>query len=384
MTIDPPLAHTEVNAFIHDLRRFINACCLPSDRELVRLASKVIATRKGEIPALREVTQAVLSRVMTGKRQGPPAWGWVATVVLTCLEFHAGSGAELDYDGPVSLQQWYTRYQQMRDQLARVPASPPTAGPAPTGVGNGQDRGAGGHDASMPGTGATGEQEPVPLDGPVSMAPPPPPGPPDPVVPVPSAQVPRVEDMDDSGLDSWLLPVMSRLQSRAHRRHYALFGQYGADLLTAAENGDREAASRLGILLLCHGLPGEGLAWLRSAADRGDEPAKILVNAAKSRQRQMAAELAYEFALPGYDQDRADGALTGAEVYYRAAAAVGHIGATIRMGLIFEARGETATALHTYAQAAAQAHPDALDHFERLNHQLAQQATTRPAATRDL
>ena len=82
----------------------------------------------------------------------------------------------------------------------------------------------------------------------------------------------------------------------------------------------------------------------------------------------------YEFTLPGYEQDRADSAHpTGAEIYYRAAAAAGHMGATIRMGLIYEARGETTAALHTFAQAAARAHPGALDHFERLNLRLARE-----------
>ncbi len=168
------------------------------------------------------------------------------------------------------------------------------------------------------------------------------------------------------------MPVLARQQSMAHRRYDQLFGPHAVDLLTAAERGEPEAARMLGILLLCHDLPHEARAWLTSAADAGDEPAAILVSAFPHQRRRMAAELAYEFTLPHYDQDRADGAHpTGAEIYYRAAAAAGHMGATIRMGLIYEARGEITAALHTFAQAAAHAHPDALDHFERLNNQLA-------------
>ncbi|MGP4029737.1 hypothetical protein [Actinomadura sp. 3N407] len=373
MTIDPPSAHTKVgDEFILDLRRFINACCLPSDRELVRLTRKVIADRRREIPALQDVTQAVFSRVMTGKRQGPPAWGWVATVVLTCLDFHAGSGAKLDFDGPVTLQGWYTRYQEMRDQLARVPVSQPVAVPAPKTAdaeAKQDHRQTDVSGASAPGAESTDARESPPLDGPVSTPPSPPPGPPDPHPTLPAREL-RLADLHDNAIESWL-PVLGRLQSMAHRRYYGLLGQHGTDLLSAAEDGDREATSRLGILLLCHDLPSEGMAWLRSAARHGDEPAEILISAAPSQRRQLAAEFAYEFTLPGYAQDRADGSSpTGAEIYYRAAAAAGHMGATVRMGLIYEARGEITTALHTYAQAAAQAHPEGIGHFARLNNQL--------------
>ena len=63
----------------------------------------------------------------------------------------------------------------------------------------------------------------------------------------------------------------------AHRRYYELLGQHGVDLLTAAEGParDREAACRFGILLLCHDRPTEGRAWLRIAANSGDEPTEI-------------------------------------------------------------------------------------------------------------
>ncbi|MFC9975233.1 hypothetical protein ACFVH6_30495 [Spirillospora sp. NPDC127200] len=344
-----------LDGFVRDLREFMRACCVSSDRELINRAPRVMARHRRDIPQLRPLSPAVVSAVMSRKRQKPPPWGWVATYVLTCLDILEGSGAELDFDGPADLQSWYEHYQAMcqrhdREAAAARPRTPPGTGDGPAAP----DR--------------SGARQDAPRDGPVSAFPPPPPGPPAP--PAPITPILRRQDLHDTALEAWT-PRLRQQQSRAHRRHYELLGPHGADLLTAAEGGDREAARQLGIVLLCHDRPNEALAWLTSAADNGDEPAAILLNAAPSRRREMAAELAYEFTLPGYAQDRPSGdAPTGAEVYYRAATIAGHMGATVRMGLIYEARGELATALNTFALAAARCHPDGLAHFERLNNQI--------------
>ncbi|MFB4318066.1 hypothetical protein [Actinomadura sp. 21ATH] len=322
---------------------------------------------------LRVVTAAVLSDVMSRKRQGPPSWGWVATYVLTCLDFLDESGATLDFEGPADLQGWYEHWKAMRHRLDRAPAFPAPAMPPPGAVPP--------ESAADPaGESRQDGQHAAPADGPVSPAPVAPPGPPpDPPPPALTTRILRWQDLHDASLKDWLHRLRHQ-QSMAHRRLYELFGRHGADLLIAAEDGGREAACRLGILLLCHDRPNEARAWLKAAAEDGDAPADILLNAAPSRRREMAAELAYEFTLPGYAQDRPDeGTPTAAEVYYRAATAAGHMGATVRLGLIFEARGDLTSALHTFARAAARCHPDGLRHFERLNDQLTRsQDDSRP------
>jgi hypothetical protein len=352
-----------LDRFIQDLRGFKQACCVPSDRELVKQAPKVIARHQQEIPRLRPLTAAVLSEVMSRKRQNPPPWGWVAAYVLTSLDFLEGSGARLDFEGPATLQGWYEYYQAMRQRHDQETATAGTrALPKADTVAATDDSPV----VSAPDQ--HHDQEDDPRDGPVSALPPAPPGPPPPPAPPPpTTRVLRWQDLYDTALEAWA-PRLRHQQSRAHRRYYELLGQHGTELLIGAEGGDREAARQLGILLLCHHYPSEALAWLIAAAGDGDEPAKILLNAAPSRRREMAAELAYEFTLPGYPQDLPDGKTpTGAEVYYRAATIAGHMGATVRMGLIYEARGELIAALHTFAQAAARCHPEGLAHFERLN-----------------
>ncbi|GAA2168031.1 hypothetical protein [Actinomadura napierensis] len=385
MTIDPPRESPELDEFIGELTCFKHACGSPSNRELAKLSSTVLDAHQARMKVLRPLTSPVLSEVLARKRQNPPPWGWVATYVLTCLHYLEMSGTRLHFAGPTDLQAWHERYTVMRTRFeptAAGSAFPSAAlGPAFAGeAGLADEHDLAGHDlpdvldSAVTDRAVAGREEAEPLDGPVSTLPPPPPGPPvqgPPSIPEPSTL--EAAGQMSEAVDEWL-PVISRQQSMAHRRYYALLGPHAVDLLSAAERGDREAASLLGILLLCHDLPHEAKAWLASAAGAGDDAAQILINAAPSQRRQMAAELAYEFTLPGYDQDRADGAHpSGAEIYYRAAAAAGHMGATIRMGLIYEARGETTAALHTYAQAAAHAHPGALDHFARLNLQLARE-----------
>jgi len=183
----------------------------------------------------------------------------------------------------------------------------------------------------------------------------------------------RPEDMrDDRLLQS--LDELPAMQSMSHQRYNELFGRHGVELLTAAERGDPEAKCRLGILLLCRDHPAEAEAWLASAADAGDETARILVAARPSRRRQLAAEIAYDLTLPGYRQDRdADAARPsprGAEVYYYAAAVAGHSGAMIRLGLIYEARGDYVSALAVFTDALRFGHPDARAHLERLDEQI--------------
>ncbi|MFF5257663.1 hypothetical protein ACFY4C_01865 [Actinomadura viridis] len=340
MVIFPSRGGAALDEFVQMLDRFKHACCVPSNRELVKLAPQVIAKHKGL--RLCHLSAPALSDVLSRKRHRPPRWEWVATYVLTCLFVHERSGAELNFDGPRSLQGWYELYQEKFGD-ARVP----------------------------------GGRTPAPLDGAVPASPAEPPGRPadDPVPPLLPSDIRRWQDLHDAALEDWMHRLRSQ-QSMAHRRYFELLGQHGVDLLMAAEGAarDREAACRLGILLLCHDRPHEGMAWLRSAAGDGDEPARILVNAAPSRRREMAAELAYEFTLPGYAQEHpaGDGRPTASEVYYQAAAVAGHMGATVRLGLILEARGEIAEARCAFARAAARCHPDGLFHWERLNDQITQ------------
>ncbi|GAA3939653.1 hypothetical protein GCM10023085_21360 [Actinomadura viridis] len=340
MVIFPSRGDDALDEFVRLLDRFKLACCVPSNRELVKLAPHVGAKHKHL--RLCHLSAPALSDVLSRKRHRPPRWEWVATYVLTCLHVHEGSGAELNFDGPRSLQGWYELYQEKFGDPH-----------------------------------ASGGRARAPMDGPVPASPVGPSGPPGhpegPVPPLPASRVLHWQDLHDAALEDWM-HRFRRQHSMTHRRYYELLGRHGVDLLMAAEGAarDREAACRLGILLLCHDRPNEGMAWLRSAAGDGDEPARILVNAAPSRRREMAAELAYEFTLPGYAQEHptGDGRPTAAEVYYRAAAAAGHMGATVRLGLILEARGEIAEALCAYARAAARCHPDGLRHCERLNDQI--------------
>ncbi|TDB71782.1 sel1 repeat family protein [Actinomadura sp. KC216] len=362
-----------MDEFIRDLLQFTHACGSPHYRELAKLAPEVLARYKKRIPVLRPLSLTAISNVMTRQRQGPQPWGWVATYVLTCLHYVERTGITPDFPGPADLQEWHARYQAMRDQLdclsapvpdptgippadvlaelhagpagahATAPARPgenQDTAPAAIAVRTGRDQGGEegrGHDGRWTGP----EEEPghrtqVSVDG-----------------------------------DGHFLPD---LPSLSHRRYYELFGQHGVDLLNSAERGDPDASCRVGILLLCRDRPAEAHVWLASAARSGDEAARVLINAEPGQRKPMAAELAYELTLPGYHQDRSPGrpeAPTGAETYYRAAAWAGHPGATVRLGLIYEARGDTASALFILAEAAKH-HPDAHRHFVRLNRQYAQ------------
>ncbi|RSN53328.1 hypothetical protein DMH08_27750 [Actinomadura sp. WAC 06369] len=369
-----------LDEFIQDLSRFKKACCVPSDRELVRMSHTVYDEQHKKTPVLRRLSTTAVSNVQTRQRQDAPGWGWLATYILTCLYFHRRSGTTtLDFDGPTDLDSWYKRYQAVCRHLAqaRIQVAARSTAEAP------QDPDL---EADAASTLDPLGREPhlgprKVLDGPVSAPPPAPPGPPPPPPPALPSQVPHWRDLQDSALEGWMEQLRHQ-QSQAHRRHYALFGQYGVELLIRAENGDHEAACRLGILLLCHDRPAEGQAWLMSAAAQGDESAEILLSTVPSRQREMAAELAYEFTLPGYVQDRVQGRSvevipTGAEVYYRAATTAGHLGAAIRLGLIFEARGDLDSALLIFARAADRCHPDAIDHFERLNTHLHREQNRR-------
>ncbi|GAA4233981.1 hypothetical protein GCM10022254_37740 [Actinomadura meridiana] len=362
LRVSPPL-----DEFIRDLLQFTHACGSPHYRELAKLAPEVLARHKKRIPVLRTLSLTAISNVMTRKRQGPQSWGWVATYVLTCLHYVEKTGITPDFPGPADLQGWHIRYQAMRDQLVRLPAQAGTEMPRPdlalepapqvdlAASAGASSAGAGTGDAELPAVPA------------VVLAAPPMGGGSDGLVdetrerdgrwtapstgshhsPLPWQIIWSSMNADELG--RWL----PELPSRAHRRFYQLFSQHGVDLLDGAEHGDPDAACRLGILLLCHRRPAEAIAWLNSAARSGDEAAEVLINADPDQRQQLAAELAYEFTLPGYRQDRSESpTLTGAETYYQAAACAGHLGALARLGMIYEARGETASALFAFTEAA--------------------------------
>lgn len=378
MPTTSPQASPPLDEFVRDLIQFTHACGSPHYRELAKLAPGVLAGHKKRIPVLRPLSLTAISNVLSRQRQGPQDWGWVATFVLTCLHYVEKTGIEPDFPGPATLQDWHARYQLMRDELAgpqarpaavreaesarpadarRTDPAPPAEARVAVSVASargGDRRGekARAEGGRRAGAGAGTDGAPSPSGEPAD--------------PEPDSAAPP--DQDDEG--HWL----PGLPSRAHRRYHDLFGRHGIDLLDTAERGDSDAACRLGILLLCHDRPAEAHAWLTSAAAAGDEAAKVLINAEPAQRRPMAAELAYEFTLPGYRQDRTrddPGTPTGAETYYRAAACAGHPGATVRMGLIYEARGEAAAAQYTFAEATRR-HHDAHSHFTRLNARYAQ------------
>ncbi|MBX6767138.1 MAG: hypothetical protein IRY90_08295 [Actinomadura rubrobrunea] len=350
-----------IDRLIRDLARFRHACGSPAYRELERLAQEILQRHKEQMPLLLPLSLTAISDVFNRKRLGPPRWGWVATLVLTCLHYAEQTGVRPDYPGPTDLREWHVRYQAMRAELDRLPPEETGEQAAPESQAAEADVARKVPVDAVPATG--GGVPPVPSAPPGGTGRPAPQEPP----------VLRAEDMRDDRLRQSLDELPAK-QSMAHRRYNELFGRHGVELLTAAERGDPEAKCRLGILLLCRGRPAEAEAWLASAADAGDETAQILVAARPSRRRQLAAEIAYDLTLPGYRQDSvADSARPsprGAEAYYYAAAVAGHSGAMIRLGQSYEARGDYVGARTAFTEALRFGHPDARAHLERLDEQI--------------
>ncbi|MFD0536947.1 hypothetical protein ACFQY7_27665 [Actinomadura luteofluorescens] len=362
-----------MDEFVRDLIQFTHACGSPHYRELAKLAPGVLAGHKKRIPVLRPLSLTAISNVLSRQRQGPQDWGWVATFVLTCLHYVEKTGIEPDFPGPATLQDWHARYQLMRDELAR-PAS-----------GAGRRPGGG---AARPRTPSAPIPPRRPKPGSPSRSPPPAAatgavsGPARKAVGGPEPARARTARRPRRGNRPTRSPTPRRRLTRTTRgtgspacRPGRIAATTTCSAGTASTCWTRPNAvtptrpAELGILLLCHDRPAEAHAWLTSAAAAGDEAAKVLVNAEPGQRRPMAAELAYEFTLPGYRQDRSrddPGTPTGAETYYRAAARAGHPGATVRMGLIYEARGEAAAAQYTFAEATRR-HHDAHAHFTHLN-----------------
>ncbi|GAA2626652.1 hypothetical protein GCM10010411_74530 [Actinomadura fulvescens] len=153
-----------------------------------------------------------------------------------------------------------------------------------------------------------------------------------------------------------------------YRKH---FGEHGVALLHAANDGDTDAACRLGILLLCWKYTPEAIEWLQSAAAGGDTTATVLLGTEPARRQEMAAGIAYDLTMPGYHNDttatwRRPNDPTGAETYYRAAAFARHPGATFQLALMAQARGDNTAALNYLKQAANAGHPTAQARYDAL------------------
>ncbi|TDC68235.1 sel1 repeat family protein [Actinomadura sp. GC306] len=348
-----------LDEFIDRLVRLREECGSPSLRDLATSSTQVMARYKQEHPKLRALTVTALSDHLGRRRMRLPAWGWVATYVLACQDYARRSGACLDDPGTASLPDWHEHYRAAR--VGSTPSPPPLSAPVP-------------EPAALAATGHGAEETPRDRCGTWSSSGGWPAG--DRATPPAGAGTANSADpdvlghdvlLDDAELRQWL-ESLPPPEPPLVSRYRTMFGSHGVDLLQAAKGGDLDAACRLGVLLLCENLPDEALPWLRSAAEGGDVVAKVLVHAESDMRTAMAAECAYELTLPGYDlgprtPGTAAGSRTGAETYYRSASHSDHPGATYRLALMFQARGDDATAADLFARAAGLGHPEARDHL---------------------
>ncbi|GAA2399016.1 hypothetical protein GCM10010191_02250 [Actinomadura vinacea] len=314
-----------LDGFVQQLVELREACGSPSLRDIASISKALHARDGDEPPRVQELSATAISDVLARRRERPPAWHWVASYVLSCQAFARHSGARADDPAHESLPDWHRRYR------AALPPPPGT----PVGTVAGLDEA------------LINVSVAALIDNLTSL-----------VDDHPGARAP-----DWSAAPAWHEPL-----SMTERRYGALFGTHGIDLLNAAEEGNEDAACRLGLLLLCEDRTAEGLAWLESAAAAGDIVAQVVVHSAPQWRTEIAAQLAYELTLPGYGGDPpawAEGR-TGAEAYYRGAARSGHPGATYRLALMLHARGDDSTAAHLFGKAARLGHPEAAQARDRL------------------
>lgn len=378
---------------LDELKALREDCGPPSLRELVNTSERLKTHYKKDLPDLSTLSVATLSNVLNGNRKGWPTWGWVAMFVLTCQRCAKANGARPDDPGPSTLAGWHERYRTLRSGAA-PPLPAPTVHQFPDDLRElvqaepgWECRQEGYKDAPSP-----RRWPPAPKatrgsdaddDGSCDAL-----GLPVPDAPFTEEELQRLIDSASDTL--WTIgqdrPIQERTQhhnSMTAHRYHALFGAHGVELLTAAENGDHEAASRLGLLLLCERYPAEGLAWLRSAAAAGDFIAEIIMDAEPDQRVDLAAAIAYDLVLPGYgtgtDPARWHNTTgrTGAETYYRSASRSGHAWASYQLALMFHARGDYNAALQLYAQAAAGGHPEADRDYNNLKYTL-ENVTSQP------
>lgn len=366
MTDESLPGNAPLDEFIGQLVLLREECGSPSLRDLVASAKEVITRHKQEQTRLQPLSVTALSDHLNRRRKHLPAWGWVATYVLACQDYARTSGARLDDPGAKTLPTWHDRYRAAR--TGSPPAPPPLQAPAPepaalASTKAGAEETPRDHCGTWSASGGwSADDRASPNQGalPAAFS----------AYAAPDHGVLGYDGfLDDAELRQWMesLPPPEPLVVSRYR---SMFGPHGVDLLEAAEGGDLDAACRLGVLLLCEKLPAEALAWLQSAADGGDVVAEVLVHAEPNVRTEMAAELAYELTLPGYDHGPGTPGSgsrfrTGAETYYRSASHSGHPGATYRLALMFQARGDDATAADLFARAADLGHPEAAAHIGR-------------------
>lgn len=360
MTDESLSGDAQLDEFIAQLALLREECGSPSLRDLVASSVRVKDRYRQEHSRLQTLSVTALSDHLGRRRKNLPSWGWVATYVLACQDYARTSGACLEDPGTATLPAWHGRYRAAR--AGSPSAAPPLTAPVPepaalASTPAGPDETPRDRRGSWTATGrwpvddrtSTNHRDWT-TDCPAHGA---------------TDDDARGCDvhLDDAELLQWM-ESLPPPEPRTVTRYRTMFGDHGVDLLKAAEDGDLDAACRLGVLLLCERLPAEALAWLRSAAHGGDVVAKVLVHAEPDRRTELAAELAYELTLPGYRHgartpEGSSHSRTGAETYYRSASHSDHPGATYRLALMFQARGDDATAADLFARAADLGHPAA-------------------------
>jgi hypothetical protein len=111
----------EAEVFLEQLREFYRFCHEPPYRELVKISQAVpglypdAGGGKRGLPAL---SASAISEILGGKRQNPPAAGWVATFVLCCQRWAWEVGVLAEDPGPKTLLIWQRRLWMARGTRA--------------------------------------------------------------------------------------------------------------------------------------------------------------------------------------------------------------------------------------------------------------------------
>jgi hypothetical protein len=422
---------TPGNWFIEELCELRYRCGTPSYQQIIAITRRLDALYGQQYAELPVLSKTVLSNVLGGLRKGVPTWPWVAAYVLAC-QYHGNRKAclLLADPGPATLTAWHERLRQAAAGMRAagpppyetLPLATPRAGrpPEPAGEspvrmdlrpGDEQEllarlirryRAGGGPGPAGP-AGGSAPGEGTYLAAPVGKSPRRTGGRSVPGPDLGQTRLPTADELlvriqtgrrrstpsyrlTSSGAASYggdhlteppLDLAGSEREGLTRARYRDLLGRHGVDLLEAAEHGDADAAGRLGVLFVCALLPGEAQAWLSAAAQAGDTAARCLIHVEPPWRRTIAAEIAYDLALPeaGHSVadvgvDRGGNPATCAEVYYRAAADCGHLGAMYRLAVICRTRGTEDEAAYWFNQAADAGHPDAPRQFEEITAEM--------------
>ncbi|MBW8485521.1 hypothetical protein [Actinomadura parmotrematis] len=371
MTIEPSDG-TPLGAIMDELGDLRVRCGRPGLRDMVRASERVLKQPVARQVQLQPLSLTGLSDRLAGRRASWPSLPWVLSFVAACHEHRARQGLGPPPDHAV-LTEWADRY------TAHLAADASRGRGAPGRVGGGAAEDAAADEEPAPGGDRAAHRGPplvgsapaaayaVATTGPQALpggaagAPP------------PASESGGDADggeggdglgalhagvlWEDDKIAGWLEPLTAQ-------RYRTMFGSHGVDLLGAAEQGDHDAAGRLGLLLLCHDRPSEAGAWLEKAAAGRDLVAQMLLDAPPGQRRELAATIGYKLALPGYSRiahryRSGRYGVIGAESYYRAAARVGHAPAMYGLALMLLARGRVGEARMHLVEAAVLGHPEA-------------------------